>query len=190
MGSEMCIRDSPTTRHRRAAPRKRAHTQGGLHDSTVALCDRRARRCPVHPGRSPRRRTQRRNSSAFITNALRPARDTTGQYGITEFRASVTIFIRRAAQQESRAGALDRTLQASRLVTLNNQVRVSALDAVIRTRTMSAPRDSPRHSDFSVRQAGLSVGAGVVVTGTSTLAIRSALLIGVRLWPGPTLNRR
>jgi hypothetical protein len=212
--------------------------------------------------------------SGFTADSLQAAHDTTRQFAFAQLHDSVTIFTRRAAQQAQRADALDRALQASRLATLNAQVRVSALDTVIRTRTVSAPRDSLHRSGFSVRQApytvagevvgdsttrldaislrvdldslplqlrlscqaatdtpikralvvaiappwarvalgdieqspnvcnpelapastmtrlrrtlaraGLSVGAGVVVTGTGAFAIRPALLIGVRLWP-------
>jgi hypothetical protein len=212
--------------------------------------------------------------SSFTADSLQAAHDTTRQLAFAQLHDSVTIFTRRATQQEQRADALDRALQASRLATLNAQVRVSALDTVVRTRTVSAPRDSLRRSGFSVRQApytvageilgdsttrvdavslrvdldslplqlrlscqaandtpvkralvvaiappwarvalgdieqsptvcnpelapvstmtslrrtlaraGLSIGAGVVVTGTGTVTIRPALLIGVRLWP-------
>jgi hypothetical protein len=95
--------------------------------------------------------------AAVALDSIEAARDTTREVQIALLHDSVRVFVRRAQQVEQRADGLDRALQATRLARLNAQVRVAALDTVVRVKSVTVVRDSVRRTRFAVRDPPYTV---------------------------------
>jgi hypothetical protein len=105
--------------------------------------------------------------AAVTLDSIEAARDTTREVRVAALHDSVRVFVRRARQVEQRADALDRALQATRLARLNAQVRIAALDTVVRVERVTVVRDSARRSRFAVRDPPYTVVGDVTRRGGS-----------------------
>lgn len=103
--------------------------------------------------------------TSLALDSAESARDTTRELGVAALHDSVRVFVKRAAQQQQRADNLDRAVSGQRLARLNAQLRVAALDTVVRTDTVTVTSTGRRR--FAVRKAPYGV-VGEIAPADST----------------------